>query len=144
MSAGAGVTHSEYNPSTRDPMRFLQVWLLPVHSGLKPRYDTLMLDPEELEGKLKLFLSPDGRGGSLMSAAPANVYAAKLNQNQQIKTQLAPHQKSWVQVVEGALSVNGVRLTQGDGLSISTGGEVSFTQAESAHLLYFELFDLPS
>lgn len=143
MSAGAGVTHSEYNPSTSEPMRLLQVWLLPVLSGLMPRYDTVMLNPAELDGKLKLFLSPDGRDGSLMSAAPANVYAAKLGQDQQITVTLAPHHKAWVQVAEGSLSINGVTLIQGDGLSISEGGRVEFSAGDSAHVLYFELFDSP-
>jgi redox-sensitive bicupin YhaK (pirin superfamily) len=144
MSAGAGVTHSEYNPSGSEPMRFLQVWLTPMLSGLLPRYDTVMLNPGELDGKLKLFLSPEGRDGSLMSAAPANVYAAKLGQDQKITATLAPHLKAWVQVAEGSLSINGVRLNQGDGLSISEGGRVEFSEGESAHVLYFELFDSPN
>jgi redox-sensitive bicupin YhaK (pirin superfamily) len=74
MSAGSGVTHSEFNPSKTDQMRFLQVWLLPEEQGTKPAYDTIDLTPEDKDGKLKLFLSPDGRDGSMASRSQPTLW----------------------------------------------------------------------
>ena len=88
MSAGAGVTHSEFNPSADERVRFLQVWLLPSERGVTPRYETVMLDEADKAGKLKLFLSPDGRDGSMVTQAQAFVSAATLTGDQCIEHDL--------------------------------------------------------
>ena len=82
MSAGSGVTHSEFNPSQTDEMRFLQVWLLPKVKNTAPAYDTIDLTPADKDGKLKLFLSKDGRDGAMKTQADASVFAATLNGDQ--------------------------------------------------------------
>jgi redox-sensitive bicupin YhaK (pirin superfamily) len=141
MSAGSGVTHSEFNPSKTDQMRFLQVWLLPEEQGTKPAYDTIDLTPEDKDGKLKLFLSPDGRDGSMATQADASVYAATLRGDQSITTDLVAGRKGWVQVADGALSVNGTALSKGDGLAIEGAGALTFTDGSDAEFLFFDLTD---
>ena len=84
MSAGSGVTHSEFNPSQTDEMRFLQVWLLPEVEDTQPAYGTIDLTLTDKDGKLKLFLSRDGRDGSMTTQADASVYAATLKGDQVI------------------------------------------------------------
>ncbi len=141
MSAGAGVTHSEFNPSKTDQMRFLQVWLLPEVQDTNPAYDTIDLTPADKDGKLKLFLSRDGRDGSMTTQADASVYAATLRGDQTITTDLAAGRKGWVQVASGALNVNGVVLSKGDGLAIEGSGALTFTDGQDAEFLFFDLVD---
>lgn len=97
MSAGSGVTHSEFNPSQTDEMRFLQVWLLPEVKNTAPAYDTIDLTPADKDGMLKLFLSKDGRDGAMKTQADASVFAATLNGDQTITQELPAGRKAWVQ-----------------------------------------------
>lgn len=139
MSAGSGVSHSEFNPSASDPMRFLQIWLLPEHAGGEPRYETLDIAPEEKRAKLKLFLSNDGRDGSIHSRANASVYAATLDADDVITHDLGSTSKAWLQVAEGQLQLNGEALQRGDGVAIEGGGRITLSHANKAEVLLFEL-----
>lgn len=139
MSAGSGVTHSEFNPSQTDEMRFLQVWLLPEVLNTPPAYDNIDLSPAEKDGKLKLFLSRDGRDGSLTTQADASVYAATLAGTQAFTARLRAGRKGWVQVAAGSLQVNGVSLSKGDGLAIEGNGTLTFDHGRDAEILFFDL-----
>lgn len=139
MSAGSGVQHSEFNPSETDTMRFLQIWLLPNVVDAPPRYDTLDLSPEDKDGKLKLFLSKDGRGGSMHIRADTDIYAATLTGDQTIDVDLSAGHHGWVQVARGSLSVNGVELHRGDGLAIEDHGRVTFSAGRDAEIIFFDL-----
>lgn len=139
MSAGRGVQHSEFNPSATETMRFLQIWLMPNVVGVAPRYETLDLKREDKDGKLKLFLSHDGRDGSMHMRADADIYAATLAGNQTIEFALPEVRRGWIQVARGAVTINGQRLEYGDGLAVKTGGLLSFTQGENAEFLVFDL-----
>lgn len=139
MSAGSGVTHSEFNPSKTEEMRFLQVWLLPEVENTVPAYDTIDLTPADKDGKLKLFLSKDGRNGSMTTQADASVYAATLKASQTITYDLPEGRKGWVQVADGAVRVNDVTLNKGDGLAIDGFGTLTFDQGQDAEFLFFNL-----
>ena len=139
MSAGSGVTHSEFNPSRTEEMRFLQIWLLPATQNTKPAYDTIDLSKEDKSGKFKLFLSHDGRDGSMTTQAIASVYAATLEGDQAISTDLKVGRKGWVQVAGGSLNVNGIALSKGDGLAIDGSGSLTFDQGNAAEILFFDL-----
>ena len=140
MSAGSGVTHSEYNPSQTDPMQFLQIWLIPNVEGATPRYDTMDIAPEDKDGQLKLFLSSDGRDGSITIRSDADIYAATLNGDQSIDHQMGEGRRAWVQVARGSVTVNGEALRRGDGLAITQSGRLEFRDGEDAELLYFEFY----
>ncbi len=139
MSAGAGVKHSEYNPSSDERLRLLQVWLMPNKLGAEPRYDTLDIAPAEKDGKLKLFMSGDGRDGSIAARADADVYAAMLSTGQTISFAVPEGHKAWVQVARGNLTVNGVDLRCGDGLAVEADGLLAFSDGEGAEFLLFDL-----
>ena len=141
MAAGSGVSHSEFNANEDQPVRFLQVWLIPDVRGATPRYDTLDLDPEAMEGKPTLFLSPDGREGSIPTNADANVYAARLHGSQSFDVDVPEGRVGWVQVARGSLKVNDGELREGDGLAVTQSGTLSFTDGEDAEVL---IFDLPA
>jgi len=138
MSAGSGVTHSEFNPSPTEPMRLLQVWLIPNETGAVPRYDTLDVSAEDKDGKLALFLSPSGRDGSMSIRADADIYAATLNGPQALDHTMADGARGWVQLARGSVTVNGEMLRQGDGLAISQSGRIEFRDGDNAEWLYFE------
>lgn len=139
MSAGSGVVHSEFNPSASDRVRFLQVWLLPDEAGTEPRYETRQVTEDEKRGKLALFLSPDGRDGSMQVRAGANVYAGLINGTESIEHDLGDHQHAWLQVAAGSLTLNGEPLVQGDGVAIEGGGLVQLEHGVNAEVLMFEL-----
>jgi redox-sensitive bicupin YhaK (pirin superfamily) len=139
MSAGSGVTHSEFNPSSTEEMRFLQIWLMPAAQNTKPAYDTIDLTNDDKSGKLKLFLSSDGRDGSMTTQADASVYAATLEGGQAINTDLRTGRKGWVQVADGSLNVNGIPLSKGDGLAIEGGGSLTFDHGKAGEILFFDL-----
>jgi redox-sensitive bicupin YhaK (pirin superfamily) len=139
MSAGSGVTHSEFNPSQTDEMRFLQIWLMPAAQNTKPAYDTIDLSEADKSGKLKLFLSPDGRNGSMKTQADASVYAATLKGDDAINVDLKSNRKAWVQVADGALHVNGIALSKGDGLAIEGAGSLTLDQGNNAEVIVFDL-----
>jgi redox-sensitive bicupin YhaK (pirin superfamily) len=139
MSAGSGVTHSEFNPSKTDEMRFLQVWLMPSVTNTPPVYGSIDLSDADKDGKLKLFLSPDGRDGSMQTHADASVYAATLRGDQRIETTVDKNRKAWVQMVRGDMHVNGLELTKGDGLAIEGGGTLTFDAGKNAEFMVFDL-----
>ncbi|MGK0318166.1 MAG: redox-sensitive bicupin YhaK (pirin superfamily) [Granulosicoccus sp.] len=139
MSAGSGVTHSEFNPSATDRMRFLQVWLIPKERGTEPRYQTLNISPDEKRGQLKLFMSPDGHAGSIKTRAAASVYAATLDGDEQIEHELGTIPKAWIQVARGSLTINGKSLSKGDGVAIDGGGRVTMNHGDDAEVLLFEI-----
>ena len=139
MSAGSGVTHSEFNPSQTDELRFLQVWLLPEVENTKPAYDTIDITQADKDGKLKLFLSRNGCDGSMTTQADASVYAATLKDDQVISHDLPAGRIGWVQVASGSLHVNGQALNKGDGLAIEGFGTLAFDQGQDAEILFFDL-----
>ena len=138
MSAGRGVTHSEFNPSETERMRFLQVWLLPAEEGGEPRYDTLDIPVDEKRGRLRLFLSPDGRSGSIASRSTALVYAATLDGDARIEHDMIEGGLGWLQVARGSLRVNGIALGTGDGVALDGGGSLVLDGADDAEVLLFD------
>ncbi len=140
MSAGTGVRHSEFNPSSTDAVSFLQVWLLPNVRDEAPSYDVLSAEDIDKDGKLALILSPDGRDGSLRVKSDADVYAATLDGDQKVGFDVREGRRVWMQLARGNMSVNGEALRRGDGLAIKTPQALSITQGEDAEFL---LFDMP-
>ena len=138
MSAGSGVQHSEFNPSSEEGLRLLQVWLLPKKLNTQPDYDTLDIAPEDKDGKLKLFISIDGRDGSIASLADADIYAATLKGAQKIEHVFAQDHKGWVQIARGSLTLNGTPMSEGDGMAISQNGAITLENGEEAEFLLFD------
>src|SRR5207247_2933582 len=106
MTAGTGVTHSEYNPSRIEPVHFLQIWLLPERQGLTPGYEQQAFSAAEMQGRLRLVASRDGRDGSVTVHQDARILAARLAPGDELVHSLAPSRHAWVQVVRGALALD--------------------------------------
>jgi redox-sensitive bicupin YhaK (pirin superfamily) len=139
MSAGRGVTHSEYNGSPTEPVHFLQIWILPDQAGHEPRYEQKAYPAEARQGRLCLVASPDGAQGSMMIHQDARVYATLPAPGETIIHPLADGRGVWVQVVGGAVTVNGVALAAGDGAAVEEEAEVALAASEAAEVLVFDL-----
>jgi len=141
MSAGTGVTHSEFNGSDREAVHFLQIWLLPSERGVKPRYDQTNFPEAGRRGRLRLVASPDAADGSLSLHADARVYATLLAEGEKVRHALAPGRHAWIQVARGSVEVNGTALAQGDGAAVSAeeAVELRAAGAKGAEVLLFDL-----
>ena len=140
MTAGSGVHHSEFNPSTSDPLHFLQIWIVPDARGLAPGYEQKTFPPAEKKGRLRLVASRDGRDGSVTIHQDVDLYASVLDPGERVTLALRAGRGAWVQVARGAVIVNGTRLEQGDGARIE--GESGVTlegAAANSEALVFDL-----
>src|SRR3981081_624482 len=140
MSAGTGIRHSEFNHSKKDPVHFLQIWVMPDRQGLKPRYDQKNFPDSEKRGHLRLVGSPDGRDGSIVIHQDARIYASLLRRGDKVAHTLAPGRKGWVQVIRGTVALNGETLRAGDGAAAKDESALTVAALDDAEIL---LFDLP-
>ena len=139
MSAGTGVQHSEMNASRTDPVHFLQIWIIPDRRGHQPGYEQKAFTREERQGRLRLVASPDGRDGSLTIHQDATLSAALLAPGESATHALAPDRHAWIQVARGTVDVAGERLSAGDGLAATGGGDLVLTASADAEVLVFDL-----
>ncbi len=136
MSAGTGVTHSEYNPSNSEPLEFLQIWIQPDQLGIEPGYQQKRFEPV---GGLQLIASPDARGGSLRLHQDASLYQLLLDRGDSATHVLEPGRRVYLHVVAGSIEADGVALGEGDGATISDTAEIVFSGLESSEALVFDL-----
>jgi redox-sensitive bicupin YhaK (pirin superfamily) len=140
MSAGSGVLHSEFNPSAKEALRLLQIWIIPNVKNAPPRYGQKTFTVEERLGRLRLVASPDGAQDSIAIRQDAKLYAGLLDPKSTAELGLAKGRQAWVQVAAGSLDLNGRTLSQGDGAAISDETQLRFTGgAERAEFLVFDL-----
>lgn len=139
MTAGTGIRHSEYNHSEEEPVHFLQIWIMPAEQGLTPSYEQKAFAPEELDGRLRLVGSADGRDGSVLIHQDVNLYAAKLDGSEPLELPIAAGRIAWVQVVRGGLSLNGETLATGDGAALKDVDSLRFSDGDQAEILVFDM-----
>jgi quercetin 2,3-dioxygenase len=139
MSAGTGVTHSEFNPSPEAPVHFLQIWLLPRERGLPPGYEQKRFPQEERRGRLRLIAAGDGRDGAVTIHQDADLWTALLQPNESVRHALAPGRYAWLHVARGAVSLNGSTLGAGDGAAVSDEAALEIAGAARAEVLLFDL-----
>ena len=141
MSAGSGVTHSEFNHSDKTAVHLLQIWILPNQKNLAPSYEQKTFDESEKKNKLRLVASPDGREESVMVHQNVLLYDASLDSGETAKYKPdSSGNGQWIQLIKGTLAVNGKLLKEGDGAAIEGESSLSF---ESVHGAEFILFDIP-
>lgn len=139
MTAGTGIRHSEFNQSATDPVRLLQIWMLPEQAGLAPGYEQKAFPEAARRNRLALVGSRDGRDGSVKIHQDLSLYAGLLDAGATVEQTLAPGRQAWLQVARGAVELNGIALKEGDGAAIK--GETSLTirATAPADLLLFDL-----
>ncbi len=140
MTAGMGVTHSEFNPSENEGAYLLQIWLFPSERSLKPGYEEKHFPLEDRRDKLVTLVSSDGRDGSLSMHQDAALLGTLLSAGKGVTHELAPGRSAWVQIVRGRAMVNGEELGAGDAVGVTEEELVAIEAGEETELL---LFDLP-
>jgi redox-sensitive bicupin YhaK (pirin superfamily) len=140
MSAGTGVTHSEYNPSASDPVHFLQIWLQPNAMGVAPGYEQRHFPVAERRGRWVLLVSPDGRDGSIATHQDALMFGTLLAAGETLAYRFDAGRQGYLHLARGQLRVGGLPLGQGDGLEIQTHELLELEGIQDAEVL---LFDLP-
>lgn len=139
MSAGTGVTHSEFNASQSELVHFLQIWILPETTGLAPGYEQKHFALDDKRNRLCLMASPDGRGGSVTIRQDACLYASVLEDGGSVTHALGPKRRAYVHVARGGGEVNGHVLQGGDGARITDEPIISLKGAPGAEVLFFEM-----
>ena len=140
MSAGTGVTHSEYNASDKEPVHFLQIWILPRGAGLAPGYEQKFFADDAKRDQLRLVASPDGADSSVRIQQDARMFAAILKGGKPVTHDFDPSRLGWLQVARGSAEVNRTALKEGDGVAIRGAEHLSISSQRGGEIL---LFDLP-
>lgn len=139
MTAGTGVKHSEFNHSQKEPVHFLQIWILPEKPALTPGYDQKSFTDQLKPGKLVLTVSHDGRDGSLKINQDVSLLVGKFNAGDKASYDLKPGRHAWVQVAAGKITLNGQELRAGDGAAIGDEKSLSVAGKEPSEVLLFDL-----
>lgn len=140
MTAGTGVTHSEFNASKAEPVHLLQMWLLPDRRGLTPGYEQRNFAEAERRGRMRLVASPDGADGSVTIHQDARLYDGVVNAGESIAHPMDGKRKGWLHVARGTIKANDVALKAGDGAAIENESALKLAASEQSEVL---LFDLP-
>jgi quercetin 2,3-dioxygenase len=139
MSAGTGISHSEYNASQTEPVHFLQIWILPDETGLTPGYEQKGFLLEKNRGRWTLIASKGGRDGSVTVHQDVDVWTARFAPGEQASFRVKASRQAWVQMARGAGMLNALQLSAGDGVAVGQEEILEFKAAEDAEILLFSL-----
>ncbi len=139
MSAGTGITHSEFNPSKTEPVHLYQIWLFPKEKGLTPSYEQKRFDVAEKPNEFHVVASPDAENGSLTIHQDARILLAVVDQDQALDHTLRAGRSAWLQILRGTVTVNGHTLSAGDGAAYSDESTVSLIANTASEVMLFDL-----
>jgi redox-sensitive bicupin YhaK (pirin superfamily) len=139
MSAGSGITHSEFNASRTDPVHLYQIWLFPSIKGIEPSYEQRLFPEADRQGRWQMVASPDGADGVLTIQQDARIYLANLTDGQSLEHAIQPGRHAWLQVVRGAVDVDNQSLQAGDGIALSDERSLTLSSPEAAEVMLFDL-----
>jgi quercetin 2,3-dioxygenase len=138
MSTGSGVRHSEFNPSSQDPVHFLQIWILPSRTGLEPSYTEWHPEAPSVADKI-LVISADGRDNSAIIHQDADVFLIRLDSRESCEHILRSGRAFWFQTIAGSASINGEHVEAGDGAFTEDSGKVILQAITPLEGLLFDL-----
>lgn len=139
MSAGSGVTHSEFNHSRADEVHFLQIWVVPAEKETPPAYQQVTVADAEKRGALRLIVSPEGGAGVLRIRQDMRIWSGLFDDAEQQTFSLAADRWAWIHLARGAITVNGIRFNAGDGARIRNESTLTFSDGEQAEVLLFDM-----
>jgi len=139
MSAGTGIVHSEFNPSDKEPVRLLQIWIFPDQKGLAPEYEQKRFERVDRLNRLRLIASPDGAEGSVTIHQDARIYATILESGRSVSLPADSGRHFWVHVARGEADLNGLKLSSGDGVAVDDEKQIWLTAAAESEILIFDL-----
>ena len=141
MTAGTGVTHSEFNPSPEELVHFLQIWILPETQSLQPGYEQKTFTAGDKKDQLRLVASNDGRSGSLTIHQDMSIFASVLSPGTTLSHALDSGRQAWVHIASGEVVIDGESLSTGDGAAIAEVATIDIRAETNTELL---LFDMPA
>jgi quercetin 2,3-dioxygenase len=139
MTAGTGISHSEFNASKTEPVHFLQIWILPESNGLTPGYEQKEFPATSKQEKLRLVASRDGGEGSLKIHQDVKTYNALLASGESISFDLPQGRHAWLQIVKGEVGLNNTSLKPGDGAAVSDESNLTIAAVQDAEIVLFDL-----
>jgi redox-sensitive bicupin YhaK (pirin superfamily) len=139
MTAGTGITHSEFNPSPDEPVHLYQIWLLPDRKGRTPSYEQKSFDKSGRKDRWEVVAAPDGRDGSLSIHQDATIQLADLSAESRLEYPFAAGRHGWLQVLRGKVDVDGQSLAAGDGVAISDEPALALASSKGAEVMLFDL-----
>ena len=139
MSAGTGITHSEFNPSPTMPVHLYQIWLIPQQDGIEPSYEQKRFDEVERQNRLRLVASPDAAEGSLLIHQDARIFLSSLDAGKQVTHELDAGRHAWLQVLRGKVVINGQALQTSDGAAVSDETALEIEASDDAEVMLFDL-----
>ena len=139
MSAGTGITHSEFNPSDVEPVHLYQIWLFPERKGIEPSYEQKQFPDEERHNRLRLVASQDAADGSLLIQQDACIFLSQIDDGVQISHNLPEGRHAWLQVLRGSVSLNGDNLQTSDGAAVSEESLITIQATSDAEIMLFDL-----
>jgi quercetin 2,3-dioxygenase len=141
MSAGSGVRHSEFNPSSTRPVHFLQIWIQPNAQGIEPSYEEKRFSVQEKRGRLRMIASPDQTDGSVLLHQDARVYAGLFDADETATLNVEPGRTVYVHVARGTVNANGTVLNAGDAVTLTATEKLELNRGRQAEVLVFDLPD---
>ena len=144
MSAGTGITHSEFNGSASEPVHLLQIWLLPLFKDLAPSYEQKHFTVQDRSGRWQLLASPTGEHGEVTVHSPVYLYATMLAAGESLDFALKPGRAAWLQVISGTLTLGDHQLGAGDAAAVEDESGLQVRASETSHALLFDLGNLPA
>lgn len=139
MTAGTGITHSEFNPSADEPVHLYQIWLFPDRKGHTPSYEQKRFPDDQLSNRLRVVASPDAEDGSLLIHQDAKIFLSKLKAGAVVEHLLAESRHAWLQVLRGSVTLNGQPLATSDGAAVSEERMLKIEADENAEIMLFDL-----
>lgn len=139
MSAGAGVTHSEFNGSKDEDVHFLQIWIQPAERGGAARYGQQHFPREQRLDQLRVVASGDGRAGSIAIRQDAVMLAGVLSHGTTVEHIVAPGRRAWIHIANGSVSIQGHALSAGDAVGTDDASTLHLTASGEAEVLVFDL-----
>jgi quercetin 2,3-dioxygenase len=139
MSAGRGVLHSEFNPSTSAPVHFLQIWIQPDQHRIEPSYEEKRFSADEKRGRLRLIASPDRADGSVLIHQDARVYAGLFNDAEEATLKVTAGRRLYLHVARGSITANDTTLQGGDALKLTDATSLTLKGGQDAEVLVFDL-----
>lgn len=139
MSAGTGITHSEFNPSATEPVHLYQIWLFPERKNIEPSYEQKQFPSAGRDNQWQLVASPDAESGSLKIHQNARIYLAHLDAGTSLARLIEPDRAAWLQILRGSLTMDGQTLEAGDGVAMEDLAEFVIKAEVDSELMLFDL-----
>ncbi|MCE1164377.1 MAG: pirin family protein [Bacteroidetes bacterium] len=140
MSAGSGITHSEYNHSEDEPVNFLQIWVFPKEKNIKPRYDQKYFDPEERKNRIQTVVSPDGIEGALWINQDAVFSLTEIEKGKEVSYETKfPGNGIYVFLIEGRMQIGDTELEARDGIGVESGNKIILRAEEYSYAVIIEI-----